>query len=156
MRFLVNTLLLAAISLLLVPSASAQISLNDLPAAQGNSRFYGDVISGVKHPSLTLDGFDFGPDNGLGVKQVLEEVYSGDPDFSVLRVYNRLRDLAANNSNFHPTPTNRSNIIANTRRTQARAFMALATYVIEQNGEGQVLSNVPANVDAPGKVAGLR
>lgn len=42
MRSLASTILFAAISLFFVPPASAQISLNDLPDAQGNSRFYDD------------------------------------------------------------------------------------------------------------------
>lgn len=44
MRLTANTILLAAISLLFVPAASAQLSLNDLPDAQGNSRFYDDSL----------------------------------------------------------------------------------------------------------------
>jgi len=59
-RFYVNVALFVVLSLLLVPSASAQISLDDLPAAQGNNRFFSDEITQVKHSSLTLNGFDGG------------------------------------------------------------------------------------------------
>jgi len=156
-----KTVLLAATSLFFVQFATAQISLDDVPDTQGNSRFFSDEISQVTHPSLTLDGFDSGPENGLGLKQVLEERYSSNPDESLLRAYDEMARLASNDSDFHPSPSNQQGnghdqIKANAQRMQARAFVALATYVIEQNGEGQVLSNVPANVDAPGKVAGLR
>jgi hypothetical protein len=60
-RFYVNVALLVVLSLLLVPSALAQISLDDLPDAQGNNRFFSDEISQVTHPSLTLNGFDDSP-----------------------------------------------------------------------------------------------
>jgi len=152
MRFIAKTILLATISLLFAPSTSAQISLDDLPEVQGNSRFYNDALSVVEHPSLTLDGFDSGPDNGLGLKQVLEEVYSVSPDSSVKIVWEDIVVLASDGG-FNHSPSSRSDIISNTRRMQARAFMALATYVIERSGEGQVLSSLPSNIDTPAEAA---
>lgn len=53
-----NAILLTAISLFFAVVASAHISLEDLPEAQSNNRFYDDAISGVTHPSLTLNGFN--------------------------------------------------------------------------------------------------
>jgi len=154
MRFLVNTIIFAALSLVIVPSTSAQISLSDLPAWEGNDRFYNDVISEVKHPSLTLNGFDSGaPGGGFSLKQVLEEVYSSSADSSVKIVYSKIIGLAANNADFHPSPSSRSDIIENTRRMQARAFMALVTYVMKRNGEGDELESLPDNIETPDKAA---
>ena len=153
MRFIARTILLATISLIFVPSAIAQISLNNLPSWQGNSRFYGDVISEVKHPSLTLNGFDSGPDNGLGLKQVLEEVYSVSPDSSVKIVWEDIVVLASDGV-FDHTPSSRGDIIANTQRMQARAFVALATYVMARNGETHELESLPDNIDTPAEAAG--
>jgi hypothetical protein len=155
MRFPATTSLLVALSLFFVTSAAGQISLTDVPLWTGNDRFYNDVITQVKHPSLTLNGFDSGTSgHGLGLKQVLEQAYDGSSGGPVVEVYDEIRDLAADNGSFHPTPSNRGHIIANTQRMQARAFMALATYVMERNGEGHELSDLPSNIDTPAEAAG--
>ena len=91
-------------------------------------------------------------------KQVLEERYSSNPDESLLRTYDEMARLASNDSDFHPSPSNQQGnghdqIKANAQRMQARAFVALATYVIERSGEGQVLSSLPSNIDTPAEAA---
>jgi hypothetical protein len=147
MRSVATTILFAVACLLLAASASAQISLNDLPQAQGNSRFYDDPLknpngnSVVEHPSLTLNGFDSEASNSssLGLKQVLEKVYNiSDP--TVVPVWDDLVSLASG-SGFKHSPSSRGEIIGNTQRMQARAFLALATYVMERNGESAKLKS---------------
>lgn len=120
MRFYVNAILFAVLSLVVTTTAAAQITLNNMPAWTGNSRFYNDVIAEVKHPSLTLNGFDSGTSgHGLGLRQVLEQAYNGSSGGPVVEVYDEIKDLAADNGNFHPTPSNqqgkgRAQIIENT------------------------------------------
>ena len=155
MRFCVKTVLFAALSLVFVAPALAQISLTNMPSWTGNDRFYSDVIAEVKHPSLSLNGFDSGTSgHGLGLKQVLKEAYSSSPSESIADVYFDISILASDNEDFHPTPSNRSHIIENTQRMQARAFVALATYVMARNGEGDELSALPANIDTPAEAVG--
>jgi len=159
MRFYVNVTLFVVLSLVLATSASAQISLDDLPEAQGNSRLYDDPLEGpngnsvVEHPSLTLNGFDSEASNSssLGLKQVLEKVYNiSDP--TVVPVWDDLVSLASG-SGFKHSPSSRGEIIGNTQRMQARAFLALATYVMERNGEGDELDALPDNIETPDKAA---
>ena len=152
---------IAFLSLILCVPAMAQISVDDVPTWKNNDRFFTSpnfLSNLVKQPSLSVNGFDCTGrcDEGLGLKQVLEETFSNSPDQSIEEVFEDIVDLASSGATYHPNPSSENQVTRNTQVIQARAFMALATYVIEQNGEGQVLSNVPANVDAPGKVAGLR
>ncbi len=59
----------------------------------------------VDHPSLTLNGFDSGPDNGLGLKQILEKVYNtSDP--TVEPVWDKLVILASDGG-FEHSPSSR-------------------------------------------------
>jgi len=156
MRFYVKTLLFATLSLVFAAPAAAQISLNNLPSWTGNDRFYSDVAANVKHPSLSLNGFDSGTSgHGLGLKQVLEQAYDGSSGGPVVEVYDEIRNLAADNEDFHLTPSSRGHIIQNTRRMQARAVMALATYVMKRNGEGDELDALPDNIETPDKASGL-
>ena len=73
------------------------------------------------------------------MKQILEKVYNtSDP--TVEPVWDDIIDLASDGG-FNRSPSDRSGIIANTQRMQARAFIALATYVMERNGEGHELGD---------------
>ena len=68
------------LSLLLPLAVQAQVSLGNLPDWDGNSRFFSDEFP-INHPSLSLNGFDCGSsscDEGLGLKQILEETYNAE------------------------------------------------------------------------------
>ena len=109
-----------------------------MPPWQGNNRFYGAVISEVRHPSLSLNGFDAATSgHGLGLKQVLGEVYSGSAGPSVEDVWGEIRGLATAGATYYNNPPSRSDITHNTQVIQARAFMALASYILERNGHNQ-------------------
>ena len=119
------------------------IVLSQMPNALPNVRFYADQFSVVR-PALTLHEFDSpdytGDDHGYGLKQVLERVYGieDDPDELVRSVYREII-LTANEDLEDPLspPSGRSArgvINVSSAITQSRAFVALATYVLEQNG----------------------
>lgn len=116
-----------------VPVASAQITLDDMPQAGSNDRFLDDDIPEFKHLSLSINGFDGGSNKGFGLKQILEKNYEST-DQSVETLYEKL-ESKANESEDITVASNRSDVIANTQRMQARAFIALATYVMKRNGE---------------------
>ena len=139
--------------MLTVETTSAQtITLNNLPPTTSNSRFYSSHFS-VKHPSLSANGFDCGAncDKGLGLKQILEKVYNQRQ-----RLYKDVYEeiLIKANKNLIASPTERWEYTTNTRRIEARAFIALATYVMEHNGEGHELESLPDNIETPGAAAG--
>jgi hypothetical protein len=132
-----NSLLLILIpilvSLLTVGVASAQtITLDDLPPTTSNDRFYQDRLP-VEHPSLSVNGFDCDTDcdKGIGLKNILESIYNNQ-DETQLRVYREI--LTKANKSLIANPSERWEYTTNTRRIEARAFVALVTYVLEQNG----------------------
>ncbi len=127
------------LSLILCVPATAQISLDDVPTWQNNDRFFSSpnfLSNLVKQPSLSVNGFDCTGrcDEGLGLKQTLEKRYSGNASTKILEVYDEIRGLATGGATYYPNPTSENQVTRNTQVIQARAFMALASYVLEQNG----------------------
>ena len=113
-----------------VLAQSQTVIIDCLPPWEANGRFRQSTL--VKHPSLSLNGFDCGSNCsiGYGLKQVLEKVYGGDQEEEVKTVFRAIVDLAK--ENFQDT-TSFGNIRDNTARLQARGFVALAAYVLENN-----------------------
>lgn len=126
-------LAVALVALATPSQSSAQLALNNLPNADGNSRFFTDRFP-IKHPSLSLNGFDCGSQcgRGLGLRQVLNEAY-GAPREEVLRVLIAVVNLATDGG-YIAAPTSYAQVRSNTERLQARAFVALASYVLDRNG----------------------
>ena len=127
----------AALVLLFVSAAQPALAqsqtpvvIDCLPPWEANGRFLDTTL--VKHPSLSLNGFDCGSNCGIGygLKQVLEKVYGGNQEEEVKIVFRAMVDLAK--ENFQDT-TSFNNIRDNTARLQARGFVALAAYVLENN-----------------------
>ena len=127
-----------------VGSGGGDLVLDNLPPNGPNGRFYDDQFEVVR-PALSLRGFDSGgfPEGnafGYGLKQVLEKAYAGmdDPEDLVSPVYIEI----VRTSNEEPSDpqgvtgsgARRSIANRNTVIMQSRAFVALATYVLEQNG----------------------
>ena len=115
------------------------IVLSQMPNALPNGRFFADQFE-VQRPALTLHGFDSpdytGDDHGYGLKQVLEIAY--EEDELVFPVYSTIIEMSneALQDPFDP-PSGRSArgvINDNSAVVQSRAFVALATYILEQNG----------------------
>lgn len=133
--------------------ARAQLKLDSLPPSTGSSRFFEDRFA-ITHPSLSLNGFDCttstraaGCSDGFGLRQVLERVYSGTPDPAVLSSYEHLLQRAGEPLDL--TPTSRGQVYANTNRMQARAFVGLVTYILEQNGNDLSALNALTTPDLP-------
>lgn len=143
MDYRYNRHLTRAFSLLLLGSlaasaAVAQVTLNNLPTWTGNTRFATSAVGEVRHPSLSLNGFNCGSacSKGYGLKQILEQVPGLSTGTPLRDVYNRLvtlHDDAIVNS-----PTTRAQVNQNVAIMQARAFVALATYVLEKNSQSIV------------------
>lgn len=131
LRFFLVTLL----SLLLTTGISVgqTITLGDVPTATDNDRFFSDRFS-VVHPSLSANGFDCGSncDEGLGLKQILEGVYN-DQDDRFVNVYEKLLTQAG--KDLIPSANSRFDYENNAIRAEARAYVALVTYILEKNGE---------------------
>ena len=109
----------------------------DLPPTALNARFFPVYIAPTRHPSLSLNGFDCatsptGCTSGLGLKQVLGGYDPLNLDDPITAPFGLVREFAQNGS-YEGSPSSRSEIQANTRRMQALAFEALASYVLEQN-----------------------
>jgi hypothetical protein len=135
-RWLLCALFAGSIALTTNPTHAQTITLNNLPDWTSNTRFFSDEYP-IKHPSLSLNSFDCNAsggncDHGLGLKQVLEEVYN-DNTFEVREAFVNIVDEA--NASYKHSPTSHGDIWNNTVRLQARAFVALASYVLDENGE---------------------
>ena len=127
----------AALLLLLLASItqpalaqSQTVVVDCLPPWEANDRFRQSTL--IKHPSLSLNGFDCGNncDIGYGLKQVLEKVYGANQETEVKTVFKEIVKLAK--EDFQDI-TSFGNIRDNTARLQARGFVALAAYVLENN-----------------------
>lgn len=144
---------LLALALAAAPAARAQpVVLRDVPPTTGNSRYYADRFD-VVHPSLSLNGFRCTPGAdgpracryGYGVADVVERAYAASPDSTVVPVFDRVLAWAA--QPMDAAPRDRSAVIDNGRRLQARAFAAVAARLLEGNGYR------PAAVAPPGRPA---
>ncbi len=141
-------------------AAPAQsLRLRDLPSTTGNTRFFRDVFA-VRHPSLSLNGFTCdglapgGCADGLGLAEILRAVYAEAPDDAVKTIYEKLLLLAG--LDLVRQPTSRSQVIENTQRIEARAFVALATYVLERSGNDLRTLNARTEPDLPPHTEALR
>jgi hypothetical protein len=112
------------------PTQSPQRSLTDLQPAITEAT--------VKHPTLALSGFQSGHAKGNSLEDVLQQYINDNRDFS--RIIDRATD---------PIPTQRSSrekIDDAARIMEARAFLALAVYVLNKNGYG---NNFPPGFASP-------
>ncbi len=141
-------------------AASAQpLSLDDLPATDGNTRFFEDRFA-VRHPSLSLNGFSCvglepgGCAYGLGLAEILHAVYADTPNPAIKTIYETVLRLAEEDLVLDPTA--RRDIIENTRRIQARVFVALVSYLLERGGNDLGALNTRTEPDLPSHEAALR
>ena len=120
------------------------IVLDDVPPNERVGRFFADRFD-IYRPALTLRGFDSavlpsGTDYGYGLKQVIERIYdtSYEDHLLVRRVYEKIvqesKGVLVNPFSASAGQDRREAINKSSRITQSRAFVALATYVMEQNG----------------------
>ena len=109
---------------------SQTVVIDCLPPWQTNDRFLQSTR--IKHPSLSLNGFDCGSNCaiGYGLKQVLEKVYGANQDDEVKAVFRNM--IAFANRTFEDADSG-DNIGRNTQILQAKGFVALAAYVLENN-----------------------
>ncbi len=127
-------MLLSPLALAPVPAlAQTQTVVIDcLPPRETNNRFRKPAR--IRHPGLSLNGFDCGDncDIGYGFKQVLEKVYGSESEKEkeVQTVFNAIVEQAK--QVFQDT-SKFGHIRDNTGRLQARGFIALASYILENN-----------------------
>ena len=89
-----------------------------------------DLEQLIPRPRLTMIGFDSpNPNHGLGVKQVLEDVYLY-PDPLYVDLYVKIIERAFED---YVPPESVGNINRVSQIFQARAFEALMTYILEKN-----------------------
>ena len=121
----------------LVGGGTCDLASLDLPPTILNARFYPVNVAPTRHPSLSLNGFDCeasqtGCGSGLGLKQVFEAILPSGSSVPVEVVYDEIVDLVENGA-YESSPEDEDEIHDNTRRMQALAFEALASYVLERN-----------------------
>ena len=134
----ITAILTLLLSFLAASSASAQpltLDANDLPEWRGNTRFLTTHFP-VKHPSLSLNGFDCASNcsQGYGLKQVLEKIYGSTPDSRMQATWKKILDQARKPPLGASSITAPGHVRSNTEILQARALVALASYVLKQNG----------------------
>ena len=110
-----------------------QAVVDILPPNNINDRFYSDIANfNIQRPGLSLNGFDNGEDNryGYGLKQILNNLYSSNPDISIKDTYEKILNKSSELimdpfliSDHLGQVNNNSNIL------QSKAFVALARYV---------------------------
>ena len=132
---------------------SQTVVIDCLPHWGANDRFR---LPGARiwHPSLSLNGFDCGSncDIGYGLKQVLEKVYGAYTEQEVIRVFTNIVNKAAQP---FERAISANNIRKNTEILQAKGFVALAAYVLENNDYDPTTLN-PALPSALVAVQGFR
>ncbi|WP_457653036.1 hypothetical protein [Rhodocaloribacter sp.] len=141
---------LAMLGLISTYPARAQLQLTNLPANTTNQRFLVDVFPIVR-PGLSIRGFDGasltgGTNYGYGLKQILEGVYGANPDFYIQQTYDKIISLSSQTLS---TTVSRWAIEQNSNIIQSRAFVALATYVMDQNGFGFSQYQRPGQPEIP-------
>lgn len=107
-------------------------TVTTVPTDTKNDRFLEEYHNSIIRPGLSLNGFDNtgSTSQGLGLKQVLNLAFAGDP-----YINDKLDEIFddANNSLQTNNPTNEQ-IQENSRILQYTAFEALASYVLYENG----------------------
>ncbi len=132
----------AALLLLFAPAVQPAIAQDQTvvvdclpPDSVGNGRFLGYLPHAIKHPSLSLNGFDCESSGtncnvGYGLKQVLEEVYSSDAGSTMKAIFQKI--ISRSNEPL-VSSSSLGDISSNTIRLQSRGFVALAAYVLANN-----------------------
>ncbi len=120
--------LLAALIVQPARAQTQKVVIDCLPPWETNNRFMQSTR--IKHPGLSLNGFDCGDncDIGYGLKQVLEKVYGDQAttDPEVQDIFGKMVRLVAK-------PLKDKEIDNNSAILQSRSFVALASYVLENN-----------------------
>ena len=134
----ITAILTLLLSFLAASSASAQpltLDANDLPEWRENTRSRTTHFP-VKHPSLSLNGFDCASncDHGLGLKQVLEKVYNAPHDKRMRTTWKKVIENANEQPQRNLNITSAGDVRDNSQILQSRALVALTSYVLEQNG----------------------
>ena len=141
------TVLSLIIFLIIAPVAHAQIFapkwvINDIPPNEANERFYNDITTQLNRPALSVVGFDNGDDHskGYGLRQILNQAYvygSNAQKDLIIRILDEVdEDITIN-------PITRDDYQRNSNILQYRAFEALASYVLEQNGRDPNSFGIP-------------
>ena len=129
-------MLLSPLALAPVPAlAQTQTVVIDcLPPWETNNRFLESTR--IKHPGLSLNGFDCGNNCaiGYGLKQVLEGVYGKEINSEIKDVFEKMISLASK-------PLKFGQIDNNSAILQSRGFVALTSYVLENNDYNPTILN---------------
>ncbi len=152
----IKTAIAVGIIVCIIPAITVGQTFNSMPHDTINTRFYKDVFrSGgpyndgnytIKHPGLTLNGFDNGGNNshGYGLKQILQILYNKGEDPLMEANFNQIvstsRQNILNPASTSNYGTRRGWVWQNSNIAQSRAFIALERYICYKNG---VIKNIP-------------
>lgn len=147
LRFGTSIGLLLSICMSVYTVYAQGINLTNMPIWEANDRFETPVLTGIKHPALSFNGFDNGGNHskGYGFRQVVENYYSQSPSLSIESVFDDLSGWAADSSTFDVNPTSRAVVTRNGTRLQARAFVALTTYILDKHGIDPTTKGLPSH-----------
>lgn len=131
-RFVIGCLL----GFFLTTSLLGQV-VTDVPPNEPNSRFLNESPGISMRPGLSVAGFSNDGENGLGLQQILNEAFESknSPAFeSVSVILNKAKESISLNPGS-------GQVTATTNILQYRAFEALASLILEQNGVSSGESN---------------
>jgi len=111
-----------------VRAQAPKVVIDCLPPWETNNRFLEPTK--IKHPGLSLNGFDCDDncDIGYGLKQVLEKVYGDE-----MKTDSEVKGFFVKIVNMATKPLKVKEINNNSAILQSRGFVALASYVLENN-----------------------
>jgi len=121
-----------------------------MPPNVQNKRYIADSFA-MKRPALTFNGFT-GEDasKGYSLQKILEIVYGGQSSQDatiVKKIFNDIISYYYDPNHIIVNPNNDDNLFrANSRTLEYKAFVALVSYILEENGVDY--QNPPAGVDA--------
>ncbi|MFK7848832.1 MAG: T9SS type A sorting domain-containing protein [Rhodothermales bacterium] len=125
------------------------ITINNLPTGQIETPLF-EAGMAQAYPALAINGFDCNAsghscNKGLGFKQIIEALASPEENPELRAFFYAIANLAGAPLG---TPSTRSIVKQNTLIAESRAFIAVATLILEENGINPSVLDLPAHQEA--------
>ena len=121
-------------------ASPCNLMLSNVPASVPNTRVTSDWLA-TQRPALSANGFDCADgncDEGLGLKQIVEQAFAQPGDDKFRLPFNGLISLSnrelGGSDGYHLFPDGKNEYGINAVILQAWAFVAAVTYLLERNG----------------------
>lgn len=130
------------IGLFLVTSVMGQV-ITDVPPNEPNNRFLDDVSVISMRPGLSIAGFSNEDGNGLGLQQILNSALESENN-RAFETVSKILDKAKDSISLNPDV---DQVESTSNVLQYRAFEALVSLILEQNGVTAAESNNTYNLN---------